>query len=234
VRANARGAARGGCLRFGALEAALIDELAPVGALQAILAQRIAVATWRLGRVDRLEAEVLEFRGYGGAGSGLALIRDGNGTRSIETLLRYRGGALAELIRSLRTLQALQAEADVPAERVAGAALALKERGGSAAVPAPIARPSPKKPERRSINEYALHDRPEPCRTLHELPAYRTPNEPEPGRDRHEAPVACPRHESVFPSRPNDPQNAKDSAAEPRPGDHHHDHSKPALRSPSA
>jgi hypothetical protein len=38
-------------------------------------------------------------------------MRDGNGTRSIETLMRYRGAAMAELTRSLRTLKALQAEA---------------------------------------------------------------------------------------------------------------------------
>jgi hypothetical protein len=35
---------------FAALEAALVAELAPVGALQAVLARRIAVAVWRLAR----------------------------------------------------------------------------------------------------------------------------------------------------------------------------------------
>jgi hypothetical protein len=43
---------------------------------------------------------------------GLALIRDGNATRSFDTLLRYRGTAMAEFIRSRRTLKALQAEAE--------------------------------------------------------------------------------------------------------------------------
>jgi hypothetical protein len=38
------------------------------------------------------------------------LIRDCNGPRSFDTLLRYRGGTLAELWRALRTLKALQAE----------------------------------------------------------------------------------------------------------------------------
>jgi hypothetical protein len=38
------------------------------------------------------------------------MIRDGNGARSFDTLLRYRGGTLAELWRALRTLKALQAE----------------------------------------------------------------------------------------------------------------------------
>jgi hypothetical protein len=95
---------------FAALETALVDELAPQGVLQSILVGRIARAAWRLERADRLEAEVLEARRYGGAGPGLALIRDGNGTRSFETIMRYRGAALTELMRSLRTLQALRAE----------------------------------------------------------------------------------------------------------------------------
>jgi hypothetical protein len=43
---------------FAGLEAALIEELAPVGALQAVLARRIAVAAWRLARADRLAAGV--------------------------------------------------------------------------------------------------------------------------------------------------------------------------------
>jgi hypothetical protein len=95
---------------FAALEKALIAELAPVGVLQIVLAQRIVVAAWRLARADRLEAEVLEEMGYDGVNSGLALIRDGNGTRSIETVMRYRGAAMAEFMRALRTLQALQAQ----------------------------------------------------------------------------------------------------------------------------
>jgi hypothetical protein len=41
---------------FEALEAALVEELAPVGALQAVLARRVAVAAWRLARADRLAA----------------------------------------------------------------------------------------------------------------------------------------------------------------------------------
>ena len=41
---------------FAGLEAAMIEELAPVGALQAVLARRVAVAAWRLERADRLAA----------------------------------------------------------------------------------------------------------------------------------------------------------------------------------
>src|SRR5919106_840988 len=43
---------------FAALEAALMEELAPEGALQAVLAQRVVAAVWRLERAERLQAEV--------------------------------------------------------------------------------------------------------------------------------------------------------------------------------
>src|SRR5918996_876265 len=96
---------------FAALEAALIEELAPVGALQTVLARRAAVAAWRLARADRIEADLFAERSWGAdANPGLALIRDGNGTRSFETLLRYRGAAMAEFWRALKALKALQAE----------------------------------------------------------------------------------------------------------------------------
>jgi hypothetical protein len=99
---------------FEAFEAALLEELAPQGALQAVLAQRVVAASWRLARSERLEAELfVEARldgGSPGLALGLALIRDGNGARAFETLLRYRGSANAELWRALRTLKALQAE----------------------------------------------------------------------------------------------------------------------------
>ena len=96
---------------FRALEAAFIAELAPVGALQGVLAQRIAVAAWRLMRADRIEAELLGHQQGRDGDLGLAVIRDGYGAGALPTLLRYRGGALAELTRLLRTLRALQAEA---------------------------------------------------------------------------------------------------------------------------
>ena len=41
---------------FAGLEAALIEELAPVGALQTVLARRVVVAAWRLARAVRLAA----------------------------------------------------------------------------------------------------------------------------------------------------------------------------------
>ena len=121
---------------FAALEAALIDELAPQGVLQSILVRRIARAAWRLERADRLEAEVLAARRYGDADLGLALIRDGNGTRSFDTLLRYRGAAMAEFMRSLRMLKALQAE---QAARPVRAALAEAPAPGAPLRPAAVA-----------------------------------------------------------------------------------------------
>jgi hypothetical protein len=82
-----------------------------VGALQAALARRIVCATWRLERADRLEVEVFEVRGYADASPGLALIRDGNGTRSIETLMRNPVSPMPDKMRTLRTLNPLRAEA---------------------------------------------------------------------------------------------------------------------------
>jgi hypothetical protein len=195
---------------FAALEAALIEELAPVGALQAVLARRVAVATWRLARADRLEVEVLEVRGYADASPGLALIRDGNGTRSIETLLRYRGAAMAELTRSLRTLKALQAEQAAAVEQVA-ATRVLEAHRQSPAAPAPLSRrPKPNKPERPS--EYLLPE--QPGRTLHESPAPRQPDEPEPGRTLHEAGAPWQPDQPAPSSTPNEPDAGRVAADE--------------------
>jgi hypothetical protein len=98
---------------FEALETALLEELAPEGALQTVLARRVVAAAWRLERAERLEAGLFAWNQLDGAGRnlGLALIRDCNNSRAFDTLLRYRGGTLAELWRALRTLKALQAEA---------------------------------------------------------------------------------------------------------------------------
>jgi hypothetical protein len=116
---------------FAAHEAALIEELAPVGALQTMLARRVAVAAWRLAWADRIEADLFKERSWGpDATPGIALIRDGNGTRSFETLLRYRGAAMAEFSRALRTLKALQAEQAKPVAHAPGATLALAPPAG--------------------------------------------------------------------------------------------------------
>jgi hypothetical protein len=172
---------------FAELEAALVQELAPVGALQTVLARRVAVAAWRLMRADRLEVEVFAERSWGAdSNPGLALIRDGNGTRSFDTLMRYRGAAMAEFWRALRTLKALQAE------QAAGTkALEIPPRQPRA--PARLAsRPAPNEPERRPLHEYVIPDQTGPGPELHEPAACWMPNEPEHGRDRHEPAAAFP------------------------------------------
>jgi hypothetical protein len=131
---------------FAALEASLLEELAPVGALQAALARRVVAATWRLERAERIEAELFEHYLRGDRNLGVALIRDGNGARSFDTLLRYRGGTLAELWRALRTLKALQAEqAARPEPAVAPEPRALPELHGM-----------PIEPEARRIPDIAI------------------------------------------------------------------------------
>jgi hypothetical protein len=61
-------------VEFQALEAALVEELAPEGALQVVLARRVAVAAWRLARADRMEVELFEERRWEDAGVGMALL----------------------------------------------------------------------------------------------------------------------------------------------------------------
>jgi hypothetical protein len=186
---------------FAALEAALLQELAPVGAMQTLLARRVAVAAWRLARADRLEVEVLQQHQVPQCGLGLAVIRDGNGTRSFETLLRYRSAAMAEFWRALKTLKALQAEQADGLQTSAGGHAAAERT--APAPPAQIARrPMSDHPEaRRNTNEprpQAQPDEPEraaprrlecaatelsiPHRMLHEPAALWLPNEPESGR----------------------------------------------------
>jgi len=126
---------------FAALESALVEELAPDGVLQRLLASRIARAAWRLERAERIEVEMFAVHGDGNLG--LALIRDGNGSRAFDTFLRYRGSAMAELWRSLRLLKALQSEAD----RVE---VALRARGTRSHAPRPAPRVQPIEPEVRT------------------------------------------------------------------------------------
>ena len=159
-------------VEFQTLEAALVDELAPEGALQLVLARRVAVAAWRLARADRMEVELFEERRWEDAGVGMALLgpggkgpnpvrrpSDGNGTRSFETLMRYRSAAMAEFWRALKTLKALQAEQADMIEQPAGADL---ERLVQLSAPAPVrahAAPSqraPRAPIARGPNEPCL------------------------------------------------------------------------------
>ena len=109
---------------FHEFQAALRVELAPEGVLQHDLVSRIALGLWRARRSDRIEAglfttylEPTPGRGGDAPDLGLAVIRDGHGPRAIDTLLRYRGAAYAELFRALGALKALQAEAAAGAGR---------------------------------------------------------------------------------------------------------------------
>jgi hypothetical protein len=179
---------------FADLETALIAELAPVGALQTMLARRVAVAAWRLARADRIEVDLFEKRRHADGGLGLCLIRDGNSTRSFETLLRYRGAAMAEFWRALKTLKALQAKQAAetgPAVEAHPVNVHPKAQPTRpAARPPLVQRPQPDEPERDAARrlEYVSTEPPARGRTLHEPAAPWLPNEPETGPGRVGAP----------------------------------------------
>jgi hypothetical protein len=115
---------------FEALEAALLEELAPDGALQAVLARRVVAAAWRLERAERLEAGLFEHCLRGDRNLGVALIRDGNGRQG---RVRERGPnpflALAPGVRHAAALSrhdagravARAAPAESPPGRAGGA-----------------------------------------------------------------------------------------------------------------
>ena len=166
---------------FAGLEAALVEELAPVGALQTLLARRVAVAAWRLARADRIESELFEERRSASGGLGLALIRDGNGPRSFETLLRYRGAAMTEFWRALRTLKALQAEQAATELRMAAPETVRAQPSRPATRPEVAHRPAPNEPERRALPrlDYAQSPPTALGHALHEPATPWLPNEPE-------------------------------------------------------
>lgn len=105
---------------FLALAAALHAELAPEGTLQEHLVGQIVLAIWRGRRSDRIETELFNFylekdRPLEPVPDfGLLVIRDRNGARALDALLRYRGSVQTELFRALAALKALQAEAAGP------------------------------------------------------------------------------------------------------------------------
>lgn len=159
---------------FHALEAALVEELAPDGVLQSILAERVARAAWRLARADRIEGELFEHHGSRDADGDLAmaLIRDGHGPRTVHTLLRYRGAAMAEFWRALHTLKALQAEEVAP-----------PPLGGAGLEPAPMPLLEPAHESARSTDEPGARENPiepEPRTNPGESEPERGANEPEP------------------------------------------------------
>ncbi len=144
---------------FKALEGALLEELRPAGALQALLAHRLVAAAWRLARADRLEFGLLT-DGAALESPGRVLVRDGRAAGVFATLVRYRGGAQAEFFRTLNVLRALQAET---ARAAAGAAPDDAKLRPSA--PESDANDARNEPERRAIG--------------HKSAAKATPNEPE-------------------------------------------------------
>ena len=94
---------------FAGLEAALVEELAPVGALQTGLARRVAVAAWRLARADRIEAELFEERRRERRARARADPRRQR-RGSFERCCAIAARRIAEFWRALRTLKALQAD----------------------------------------------------------------------------------------------------------------------------
>jgi hypothetical protein len=174
---------------FAALQAALLAELAPVGAVQIVLAQRVVSAAWRLARADEIEAGVLREARCRDGGLGLAAIRDGNGARALPTLPRYRGAALAEFLRCLRVLEARQAEAcalEAPAgpPPQAAAEPAQPAPTPAAARPMPVGhdpRQEPNEPEARgNPGESGPTAPPVPEPEPFPPPARARPSEPEP------------------------------------------------------
>jgi hypothetical protein len=158
-----------------------------------------------IARADQIEAELFEEHHHPGGGRGLALIRDGNGPRSFETLLRYRGAALAEFWRALRTLKALQAEQALETAP-APEAHPLAARPPRPAPRSPLVqRPQPDEPER------GAGPRPE-CPARASRPWL--PSEPETG-----ARLACGVAAHPTACRTNPIRSAFEDLTEPNPHD---------------
>jgi hypothetical protein len=149
---------------FEALEAALVEELAPVGAMQTVLARRVAIATWRLARADRLEVEQPRARAHSRR-QRHALVRDA-------AALSRRGDG--RVLARAQDAQALQAEQALDTD----AALLMSPLR-------PASRPQLARHEQSNEPEPCPQHRldaliPEPGCGLHEAPAIWQPNEPEP------------------------------------------------------
>jgi hypothetical protein len=192
---------------FEALEAALLEELAPEGALQTVLARRVVAAAWRLERAEHLEVQLFAWNQLDGGGRslGLALIRDCNNARAFDTLLRYRGGTLAEFWRALRTLKALQTEQ-----------AARPQPEADLSDPAPDPSPeSPNQPEARGNPGQTRGDPREPGAGAAPAPDRAadpiTPSEAAPASDAThgrapEAGHVAPDHPNASPGTPSEPE----------------------------
>jgi hypothetical protein len=168
---------------FKALESALLEDLRPEGALQTLLAHRLVAAAWRLARADRLEFGLL-IGADPRESPGRALVRDGRAAAAFATLVRYRGGAQAELFRTLKVFKALQAAA-ARAEAAADATVegTPEPRPGMAAPRLPAGHPA--LPPLRERARPRASDAAGARRSRHTADADATPNEPErPGSGR--------------------------------------------------
>ena len=156
---------------YAGLEAALVEELAPVGTLQTVLARRVAVAAWRLARADRIEAELFEERRSADGGLGLAVIRDGNGARSFEMVREGGGGSATATAarrwpssgaRSARSRRSRPSRRWRPTLARALAAHPLRPRRGHGS---PIARDRTNPSATLARPQYLLNEppRPAPC-----------------------------------------------------------------------
>lgn len=107
----------------------LVDDLAPSGELESVLAERIVLAAWRLRRVVRLEAAVVrsqqnEMAAFPDVVSMMrppgesepspeqtvhtAMVRDAHGTGQLERLRRYEVTFERSLFSSIRELERLK------------------------------------------------------------------------------------------------------------------------------
>jgi hypothetical protein len=156
--------------QFEALEAALLDDLAPEGALQILLAHRLIAAAWRLQRADRLELELLRAPDALHADGGP--LRHWSVARTLPTLVRYRNASQSEFFRALKALEAIQRKA---------AALADEAALGEEAVVLELARKRVTlSTQSDSSGSEASPNEPERPPSGQENDAEATPNEPEP------------------------------------------------------
>jgi hypothetical protein len=179
---------------FTALESALLDDLRPEGALQTLLAHRLIAAAWRLARADRLEFGLLT-GGDAFESPGRALVRGGRAAGVFATLVRYRGGAQAELFRTLKVLKALQAEpgAEVAPEAPLERTRRPELRPGVAPVRVPEEGrlPSPL----REVAARGAQDQAEPRTAVQKSAAEATRNEPERPASGHQCATKATRNE---------------------------------------
>jgi hypothetical protein len=96
--------------RLAARVAALRVDLAPEGAMEEALVERIAFALHGLERADRMEADTFAAANHRGDNEGALLLGSTRCLHAIDLVVRYGSAADNKLWRSLRALKALQAD----------------------------------------------------------------------------------------------------------------------------